>query len=279
MNIELLYRISSHNQIIEVDDVSTSLDKLSSKVMIFEKELPNDEGLGSTLRKLGVGTIVIIDGFNQNEFSAFDSLTGAELNLKVQSINENYYQKALICQPEGFLTFYIGQTLSHSPKNFKIKIITLSDRAYRGVYEDKSGPKAKEMVKNYFQSLNKNFTIDSVIIPDNKEELIDLIIESRDNKWDLLITTGGTGIGKRDITVETVRSFIGKEIPGIMELIRMKYGQHNPKALLSTGIAGVMNETIIYTLPGSPNAVNEYLNEIFLTLEHSFYMLHGIDNH
>lgn len=279
MNIELLYRISSHNQVIEVDDVSASLDKVSKKVIFFEHELPKIENIGTVLRKMSIGTVVIVDSFNQNNFKPLDSISGAENKLTIHKSEEFGEQKSHICQPEGFLTFYIGQTLKHQEKIYNIKVVTLSDRAYRGIYEDKSGPRAVEMIKHYFKKLDKNLDIDAVIIPDNKEDFIDIIVETRDNKWDVLITTGGTGIGKRDITVETLESFIGKEIPGIMEMIRIKFGQNNPKALLSRGIAGVMNETLVYTLPGSVKAVDEYLSEIFQTLDHLFYMLNGVDNH
>jgi molybdopterin biosynthesis enzyme MoaB len=64
-----------------------------------------------------------------------------------------------------------------------------------------------------------------------------------------------------------------------MEMIRIKYGTEKPNALLSRGVAGTMNRTLVYTLPGSVNAVEEYLTEIFKTLDHLLYMIHGIDNH
>jgi molybdopterin adenylyltransferase len=76
-----------------------------------------------------------------------------------------------------------------------------------------------------------------------------------------------------------VRPLLTKEIPGIMEQIRVKYGTKNPKALLSRGIAGTIGNTLIYTLPGSVKAVHEYMAEIVKTLEHTFYMLYGIDTH
>jgi molybdopterin biosynthesis enzyme MoaB len=72
---------------------------------------------------------------------------------------------------------------------------------------------------------------------------------------------------------------LDKQIPGIMELIRVKYGLKKPNALLSRGVAGTMGKTIVYTLPGSVKAVSEYLSEITKTMEHTLYMLHGIDKH
>ena len=72
---------------------------------------------------------------------------------------------------------------------------------------------------------------------------------------------------------------LDKEIPGIMEMIRMKYGIEKPNAYLSRGVAGVMGKSLIYTLPGSVKAVNEYMTEIVKTLDHLFYMQYGIDIH
>ena len=96
---------------------------------------------------------------------------------------------------------------------------------------------------------------------------------------DIVITTGGTGIGPRDITVDVVKPLLDKEIPGIMELIRVKYGTEKPNALVSRGVAGVIGETLVYTLPGSVKAVEEYLAEITKTIRHSIYMLNGLDLH
>ena len=99
------------------------------------------------------------------------------------------------------------------------------------------------------------------------------------NKSDFIFTTGGTGIGPRDFTPDVVGKLIEKEIPGIMESIRVKFGNDKPNALLSRAIAGTIGKCLIYTLPGSVNAVNEYCDEISKTMEHSLLMLHGIDGH
>ena len=104
-------------------------------------------------------------------------------------------------------------------------------------------------------------------------------MEQKNDRRISCFTTGGTGIGERDITVETVSGLLDKQLPGIMELIRVKYGMENPNALLSRGVAGVMGKTLVYTLPGSVRAVTEYLREITKTMDHSLFMLHGIDKH
>ena len=172
-----------------------------------------------------------------------------------------------------------GMEMSYLPKIFKVVVLTLSDRASRGEYQDLSGPRAMEMVKEYFSQLKWQYDIQNNILPDNRDLLEAALKDAISGGTDLVFTTGGTGIGPRDITPEAVRSVVDKEIPGIMEMIRFKYGQEKPNALLSRGIAGVAGKTLIYSMPGSVRAVNEYMQEILRTVEHSIYMLHTLDSH
>jgi molybdenum cofactor synthesis domain-containing protein len=165
------------------------------------------------------------------------------------------------------------------PKVFRVFIITLSDRASAGMYEDRSGPKIREILNSFFSARNQRFEIHNVLIPDDADALQKLLIQHKNDGTDFIFTTGGTGIGERDITVETVSRMLDKQLPGIMELIRVKYGMEKPNVLLSRGVAGTMGKTMVYTLPGSVNAVTEYLCEITKTMEHALFMLHGIDKH
>lgn len=160
----------------------------------------------------------------------------------------------------------------------KVVIITLSDRASRGEYEDISGIVIKNYVENYLKNKGWNFETDYCIIPDDAKLLREKILSVKSNV-DLIFTTGSTGISPRDIVPETIKPMINKEIPGIMELIRVKYGMKIPNAVLSRGIAGIIGTAQIYTLPGSVKAVNDYMNEILKTLEHLIYMYWGIDVH
>jgi molybdopterin adenylyltransferase len=164
------------------------------------------------------------------------------------------------------------------PEKFEVIIITLSDRAFNGQYEDLSGPRIDEKLTDYFTSLGWQFEISRKLIPDDRMAFTELL-KSAGEKYNLIISTGGTGIGPRDITVETVSPMLSKEIPGIMEFIRMKYGTLKPNALLSRGVAGILNKSLIYTLPGSLKAVEEYMEEILKTLQHVVYMQYGIEAH
>jgi molybdenum cofactor synthesis domain-containing protein len=95
----------------------------------------------------------------------------------------------------------------------------------------------------------------------------------------MVFTTGGTGIGPSDITIAVVKRVLDKEIPGIMEYIRLKYGNENPYALLSASLAGVAENTLVFALPGSVKAVDEYFTEIARSLKHMVYMRMGLDIH
>ncbi|MDX9883441.1 MAG: molybdopterin-binding protein [Prolixibacteraceae bacterium] len=172
-----------------------------------------------------------------------------------------------------------GDELECIPRILNIHIITLSDRASRGEYSDLSGPQIKTITEKYFAELKRKTQFTHHLIGDNPDELRYLTRLAVAEKADVVFTTGGTGIGPRDITPETIQPMLDKEIPGIMELIRMKYGQEKPAALLSRSIAGLIGQTLVYTLPGSVKAVNEYCREILPTIEHSLYMINGIDSH
>lgn len=172
-----------------------------------------------------------------------------------------------------------GDQMQYFPYIFDIQIITLSDRVSRGEYEDLSGPGIEELVSAFFDELQWQYNIDITVIPDDAGQLQLLLEGFAESGTDIIFTTGGTGIGPRDITVDVVKPMLDKEMPGIMELIRYKYGSQKPNALISRAVAGVMAGTLVYTLPGSVKAVNEYCNEILPALRHSIMMLHGIDAH
>lgn len=172
-----------------------------------------------------------------------------------------------------------GTQFKYIPKVFKVKIVVLSDRAAAGVYEDKSGKLIDKMTTEWFAGKNMKVETETVIIPDEKEQLTDVVNKAFDANEDIVFTTGSTGIGERDIAPETIAPLLEKQITGIMELVRVKYGMKNPNAVLSRSIAGTKNKTLLFALPGNPKAVNEYLSEIFAVLFHSLLMLHGINGH
>ncbi len=165
------------------------------------------------------------------------------------------------------------------PRPFAIRILTLSDRAAAGQYEDRSGPRIRELLDGWLAGRRWHPKIDARVLPDDSRQLRDELTAAVAGGVDVVFTTGGTGVGPRDITPETAAAVCERLLPGIMEHIRMKFGAAKPNALLSRSIAGVAGKTQIYTLPGGVRAVEEYLGEILKTLEHVVFMLHGLDVH
>lgn len=176
-------------------------------------------------------------------------------------------------------TMKAGHVLKYHQKVFRIKLITLSDRVSNGEYDDRSGPTIEGLLQSYFENQHYPVVIDYQVIPDNKQQLEQELKEATNKNYDFIFTTGGTGIGPNDITIDVVKKHLDKELPGIMDMIRIKYGAEKPNALISRSVAGVMGSTIVYTLPGSVKAVQEYMTEITKTMMHLVYMLHSIDVH
>ena len=164
------------------------------------------------------------------------------------------------------------------PDKYNVLVITLSDRAYRGEYSDLSGPAVKEKLKEFFLAEGWSADFKMELIPDDAARLRNILVDASEN-YNIVVTTGGTGIGPNDITTDTVQPLLSKEIPGIMEYIRIRYGSEKPNALLSRSVAGITGKSLIYTLPGSVKAVEEYMTEILKTLKHTILMQHGIDAH
>ena len=172
-----------------------------------------------------------------------------------------------------------GDIAVHLARPLCFRIITLSDRASRGDYEDRSGPRIQDLVEEFFSGKRWRIEIERAILPDEPEPLREELLTARAGGIDVVITTGGTGIGPRDITPEVVVSLADKIIPGIMEHIRRTFGSEKPNALLSRSVAVAMGRTLVYALPGSTRAVEEYTGEILKTLEHLITTMHGLDTH
>lgn len=155
-------------------------------------------------------------------------------------------------------------------KVYKLGIITASDKGATGEREDKSGAVIKEKLSSLMD------VADYKIVPDEKRELEKAIKEMADDlKVDLILTTGGTGLGPRDITPDVTASLCERIVPGIPEAMRANSYKITPKAMLSRAAAGIRKETLIINLPGSPKAVGECLRVIIPVLEHGLETLTG----
>ncbi|UCF04021.1 MAG: MOSC domain-containing protein [bacterium] len=185
-------------------------------------------------------------------------------------------KEGIFCRVLKTGTVRTGDGITYLPRPLHFLVITLSDRAHRGEYEDLSGPRVRDILSGFFRDKRWHIEIESRLIGDEAEHLERELVSARDTDIDVVITTGGTGVGPRDITPDVVRPLCDKIVPGVMEQIRLKYGADKPNALLSRCVTGVMRQTLVYTLPGSVRAVNEYMEEILKTMEHLITMIHGL---
>jgi molybdopterin adenylyltransferase len=151
----------------------------------------------------------------------------------------------------------------------KVLVLTVSDRASKGVYEDLSGPAIEKILLEHFPDIS----IRRMIVPDEPKE-IRKVLESALSE-DYIITTGGTGLSPRDITPEVTTDFCEKMLPGIAEILRMESYRQTPNAMLSRGVAGIRNKTIIINLPGSVKAVQFCMGILIKILPHALEMLEG----
>lgn len=155
-------------------------------------------------------------------------------------------------------------------KNLKAAVVVTSDSRSERKNKDTTGPAIKKWLKDV--GFRSNIVI---VTPDRKEDIRSALQRCCDNGCNLVITTGGTGLGPRDVTVEATRAVIDKEVPGISEAVR-NFGQsRTPFSMFSRGIAGIKGKTLIVNLPGSPRGVKESLNAITPGILHAFEMIAG----
>ena len=154
---------------------------------------------------------------------------------------------------------------------YRVGIITVSDRASKGEYEDKSGPVIKELVEAAGMEV-----VDYIIVPDEKSQIVKKLLHFSDQRQvDLVFTTGGTGFSKRDVTPEATKQVVEREVPGIGEALRAYSLTITPKAMLSRQTAGIRGNTLIINLPGSPKACKENIEYIMTPLKHGLGILSG----
>ena len=146
----------------------------------------------------------------------------------------------------------------------RFAILTVSDRASRGDYEDLGGPAVEAWLR---QAVAAPFDVSRRIIPDGTEPVRNAIIDLAEREQaDLILTTGGTGPSSRDLTPEGTRAAIDKELPGFGDLMRRKSLEQVPTAILSRQTAGIRGRTLIVNLPGRPSSIKVCLDAVFPTV-------------
>ncbi len=163
-----------------------------------------------------------------------------------------------------------GINMKPENHNYNAAVIVISDASSKGEREDKSGPAAKD----FLQGLGFNVS-EIIIIPDDTEKIQENIINLCENNVDLIITSGGTGLGDRDFTTAAIEEILDKKMPGITEWARSYGRTKTPFAILSNSVAGVRDKTLIIALPGSPKGVQESLFALKTSILHAIKMIKG----
>jgi molybdopterin adenylyltransferase len=155
----------------------------------------------------------------------------------------------------------------------RIGIINVSDRASQGIYEDIPG---KAIVQTLQEYLTSPWEQEYAVIPDEQPLIEQTMIDMADNRGCcLIITSGGTGPAKRDVTPEATEAVCQKMLPGFGELMRTKSLTYVPTAILSRQTAGIRNQTLIVNLPGKPKAIRQCLDAIFPAIPYCIDLLEG----
>lgn len=153
----------------------------------------------------------------------------------------------------------------------KTAVITISDKGSTGERLDKSGKVIIDKLEEFGAQ-----KVDYDIIPDNFEIITEKLLElSWEENIDMILTSGGTGLAKRDVTPEATKEVIKKEVPGIPEKMRYETSQITSMSYLSRSVAGIINSTLVINLPGSPKAVRECLEGIEEIIPHALDILKG----
>lgn len=157
--------------------------------------------------------------------------------------------------------------------DIKIGIINVSDRASKGIYEDIPGKAIVETLNDYLIS---HWEKVYAVIPDEQDQLEAKMKEMADEEGCcLIITSGGTGPAKRDVTPEATEAVCQKMMPGFGELMRQVSLQYVPTAILSRQTAGIRNQTLIVNLPGKPKAIRQCLDAVFPAIPYCIDLLEG----
>jgi len=152
----------------------------------------------------------------------------------------------------------------------RVGILIVSDRSFRGERPDAGGPVLREAVAVLSP---REIRLD--IVPDEREMIASRLREWAREGLDLILTSGGTGLGPRDVTPEATREVIEREAPGFVEAMREETRKKTPHAILSRAVSGIVGRTLIVNLPGNPRGARECLEVILPALPHAIEVLRG----
>ena len=150
----------------------------------------------------------------------------------------------------------------------QVGVITVSDRASQGVYDDRGGPALKAAAEAYGWKV-----LAESLVPDSQQEVQRAVRELVARGCQLILTTGGTGVAPRDVTPEAVREIGGRELPGFGEVMRMQSLKLTPNAILSRSLAVVVEKALVICLPGKPKGAVECLSFVAGAIPHCIEVL------
>jgi len=154
---------------------------------------------------------------------------------------------------------------------FQAGVVTVSDKGSRGEREDLSGKEVVRMLEELSILVSE-----TVIIPDEQDQIRQTLIDLSDRKkLDLIVTTGGTGVTPRDVTPDATLEVIDRAMPGMAEAMRQESLKKTPHAMISRAVAGIRGQTLIINLPGSPKSVRENLAVVLPALKHAIEKIRG----
>jgi molybdenum cofactor biosynthesis protein MoaC len=238
-----------HCHPIPLDGVSVDFE--------FEKDAIRVRTTVKAVWKTGVEMEALM-GATAALLTIFDMLKGLDADMQIGEVR--------VTEKTGGKSDFVVSV----PKDLKAAVLVTSDGVHEGKREDTSGLLIVERMKKLGVS-----SVEHVILPDEKDRIRNKLLQFCEQGIRLVVTTGGTGLGPRDVTAEATEEILERKIPGVTDVIRSFGQRRTPYAMLSRGVAGVRGETLIVNLPGSARAVDESMDAIFPALLHAYHVLEG----
>ncbi len=262
--------------------------------LLSSEQIAAFDGAGRPMKPGEFAENITTSGIDLRQIAVLDRITIGDVLIEITQIGKECHSGCAIFQEVGACIMpkegLFGRVLRGGEiragmagtcefRPLRIEVITLSDRASQGIYEDRSGARIEAIIREYFAGRRGHPDIVRHLIPDDADRLMELLEAGHRRGADFILTTGSTGIGPRDIAPEVTQRFCDRIIPGIMEFMRATFGSKKRTVYLTRGYAGLKGSTVVFNMPGSVRAVEEMLPEWLTFWGHMICMIHSIDAH